>query len=148
MSVLGYYKDKNVLVSGTTGFLGKVILEKMLRVLPQCKKLFVLIRAKKGENIVDRFKKQVIVSPLFERLRRQLGAEFDKYIESKIHLIKGDLLEEGLGLSPSDHKLLTEELHIIINSAASIDFNAPLYDAIQINVLGTLRMYKLATECK
>lgn len=34
MSVLGFYKDKNVLVSGTTGFLGKVILEKMLRALP------------------------------------------------------------------------------------------------------------------
>lgn len=99
MSVLGYYKDKNVLVSGTTGFLGKVILEKMLRSVPMVRKIFVLIRTKKGETVQDRFEKQVIISPLFERLRRQLGADFDKYIKSKIHLIKGDLLEENLGLS-------------------------------------------------
>ncbi len=56
-SVTEFYQGKNVLVSGTTGFLGKVILEKMMRCFPQIGCLYVLIRVKKGENIKERFSK-------------------------------------------------------------------------------------------
>ena len=36
----------------------------------------------------------------------------------------------------------------MINSAASVDFNAKLIDAININVLGTLKIFELCAECK
>jgi len=39
-------------------------------------------------------------------------------------------------------------VHVVINSAASVDFNAKLIDAININVLGTLKMFELCLECK
>ena len=34
MSVLEYYKGKIIMITGTSGFLGKVILEKVLRTIP------------------------------------------------------------------------------------------------------------------
>lgn len=46
-SCLEFYKNKSLLITGTTGFVAKVLLEKILRVL-DVKRIFILIRAKKG----------------------------------------------------------------------------------------------------
>jgi len=43
-----YYNRKQILITGTTGFLGKVILEKVLRSLPDVEKIYLLIRPKKN----------------------------------------------------------------------------------------------------
>ncbi len=51
MPVIEAYKDKNVLVTGSTGFLGKVLLEKLLYALPMINRVYVLIRAKKGSKL-------------------------------------------------------------------------------------------------
>ena len=37
---------------------------------------------------------------------------------------------------------------MIIHSAASVDFNARIDEAININIMGTLRMYALSKKCK
>jgi len=71
MSVLEFYKGKIILITGTSGFLGKVILEKCLRVLPDIEKIFLIIRSKSGESSQIRFQKTILNSPLFERLKKR-----------------------------------------------------------------------------
>ncbi len=44
--------------------------------------------------------------------------------------------------------MLINDLDIIINCAASVDFNEQIGDAININYMGCLRMLDLAQECK
>jgi fatty acyl-CoA reductase len=44
--------------------------------------------------------------------------------------------------------MLTENLDLIINSAASINFDDPLQEAIKINYFGAQRILELAKECK
>jgi len=61
--------------------------------------------------------------------------------------IAGDLIMEGLGLTPDDLHLLQTDLDVIINCAASVNFDDPLLDAIQINYMGCLRMLELAKSC-
>ena len=43
---------------------------------------------------------------------------------------------------------MTEETEVIINCAASVSFDDPLLDALQINYFGCMRMLELAQECK
>lgn len=43
--------------------------------------------------------------------------------------------------------MVRAETDIIINCAASVSFNDPLLDAIQINYFGCRRMVNLALEC-
>jgi fatty acyl-CoA reductase len=64
-----FYEGKTLLLTGTTGFLGKVILEKFLRALPQVKRIYVLIRSKKGSSVEERFKKVIHDSEIFFKLR-------------------------------------------------------------------------------
>ena len=57
-------------------------------------------------------------------------------------------LKEGLDLSPKDLQLLIENVNLVIHCAASVDFNARLDQAIQVNVRGTLRMFELCRKIK
>jgi nucleoside-diphosphate-sugar epimerase len=55
---------------------------------------------------------------------------------------------ENLGISPSDRALLVSELEVIINCAASVNFDDHLHDAIRINYQGTLKMLDLGHQCQ
>lgn len=48
-----FYQNKSVFVTGGSGFLGKVIIEKLLRSC-QIDAIYVLIRSKKGKDIATR----------------------------------------------------------------------------------------------
>jgi thioester reductase-like protein len=48
MDIKGFYKGKTIFLTGTTGFVGKVVLEKFLRSLGDFKKLYLMVRSKKN----------------------------------------------------------------------------------------------------
>jgi fatty acyl-CoA reductase len=84
MPVFEAYQNRNVLLTGTTGFLGKVLLEKLLYALPIVNRIYVLIRTKKGSKLNERFKREILDSPCFDRLKDKYGHGFGKFIESKV----------------------------------------------------------------
>lgn len=90
MPVFEVYQNKRVLLTGTTGFLGKVLLEKMLYTLDCVDKIFVLIRAKKGSKLNERFKREILDSPCFDRLRDKHGMKFDQFMEQKVQPMYSD----------------------------------------------------------
>ena len=49
-----FYAGKNVFVTGATGFIGKVLVEKLLRSCPDIKGIYCLIRGKKGQTAAQR----------------------------------------------------------------------------------------------
>jgi len=77
-----------------------------------------------------------------------MNRNFVEWAESKIVAIQGDLIMENLGLSEEDRSMVVNDCHVIINSAASVNFDDPLQDALQINYFGCQRMLQLAKECK
>ena len=50
-------------------------------------------------------------------------------------------------MSEADTEMLIRELHIIINSGGTTEFNARLDQAMRINVTGPLQLLKLAERC-
>lgn len=80
MTIVDQYIGKTLLITGTTGFLGKVLLEKILFSLPDVEVIYVLIRRKKGLDLNERFKKEVISSACFDRIRNKYGHNFDEFI--------------------------------------------------------------------
>jgi alcohol-forming fatty acyl-CoA reductase len=47
-SVGEFYAGKNVLITGATGFMGKVLVEKLLRDCGGVKCIYILVRMKRG----------------------------------------------------------------------------------------------------
>lgn len=58
-SVAEFYSGKNILVTGATGFIGKVLIEKLLRSCYDLKTIYCLIRSKKGSDASERLAKML-----------------------------------------------------------------------------------------
>lgn len=57
LRVLDAFANQNVLVTGASGFLGKVLIEKLLYSVPHVNKIYVIIRPLKGSGPRDRLNK-------------------------------------------------------------------------------------------
>ncbi|XP_077519280.1 putative fatty acyl-CoA reductase CG5065 [Amblyomma americanum] len=135
--VAQFYQDRVVFLTGGTGLVGKVLLEKLLRSCPGLKRVYVLIRTKRGEDPQARLA-TILSSQVFERLKQEQPDAFEK-----VRAVSGDLTLPNLGLSASDTASLVEEVSVVFHSAATTKFNEPLKLAVQINVLGTRRVLDL-----
>lgn len=51
-----FFVGQNVFITGATGFLGKILLEKILRSCPEVNKVYILVRPKKDKDVKDRLK--------------------------------------------------------------------------------------------
>lgn len=109
-----FYAGKYVLVTGTTGFVGKCVLEKILRDLPDVRIIFLLIRRKKGKTLEERVNSEILSSPIFTRLRGEIE-NFEMYFWEKVIPVAGDIGLDGLGLTNEDFVRVSSKLNIIIN---------------------------------
>jgi len=116
-----FYRDKTLLMTGCTGFVGKVVLEKIMRCCPDYKRIYVLVRPKRGTAPMDRIWKDIFSSECFSRVKAQ--PDFQEIVRAKIVPIEGDIKKDLLAIKPEDREMLIRELNVIINIAASIDFN-------------------------
>lgn len=55
-AIADFYDGSVVLVTGGTGFVGKALLEKLLRSCPGIKTIYVLMRPKRGLTVDQRYK--------------------------------------------------------------------------------------------
>ncbi|XP_055404539.1 fatty acyl-CoA reductase 1 isoform X4 [Bubalus kerabau] len=142
VSIPEYYEGKNVLLTGATGFLGKVLLEKLLRSCPKVNSVYVLVRQKAGQTPQERVE-EVISGKLFDRLRDE-NPDF----REKIIAINSELTQPKLALSEEDKEIIIDSTNIIFHCAATVRFNENLRDAVQLNVIATRQLILLAQQMK
>lgn len=138
-----FYENKSVLITGATGFVGKSIVEKLLRSCPKVREVFLLIRPKKSITSEKRLEEILEVS-LFNRIH---AMEDGKRRLAKIRAITGDITKPLLGISGPDLAVISARVNVIINAAASVNFNAPIVDAA-INVVSVDELIDVAMGCQ
>lgn len=151
--VRDFYADKTLLITGATGFLGKALVEKILRALPKVRRLYLLVRGKRLPDgswlpAAERMRQEFFRSVIFTHLRRQYGDRFDDFIASKVVVLEGDLAFERLGLDEGTFDAVAAETDVIINSAALVAFDERLDRALNLNTLGVSRVLMLAKRGK
>lgn len=130
-----------VLLTGATGFLGKVVLHELLRRREELgvARVHVVVRPKRGASAADRFRAQVLGSPCFSRL----AAGWDRHVAP----VEADLAAPGAGLDPEARAALRERLTHIVHCAASVEFHLPIREAAAANVTSALGVLELAKAC-
>ncbi len=136
----------HVLLTGVTGFVGKVVLEELLRRREELGLggVSVLIRPEKGTggrvtSPETRFQKRVKKAEVF----RGLPSGWEQWVS----VVGGDLEEPRCGLSEADFSAVTARTTHVIHCAASVDFDLPVKVAAASNITSALNVLELARAC-
>ncbi|XP_039450326.1 putative fatty acyl-CoA reductase CG5065 [Culex pipiens pallens] len=135
-----FYDGKSIFVTGGTGFLGKVLIEKLLRSCDGVRNIYVLLRPKRGLTSEQRYR-EFVKHPVFDRLRVKMPFVLDKMV-----CIGGDITLPLLGLSEKDRQLLVENVNIVFHVAATVRFNEGLKEAAVLNAIGTQQILELCVK--
>ena len=136
ISVLSALAEKNVLITGTTGFVGKVVIEKLLREVTEIGRIYLLIRGNSAHPTADsRFKHEIFNSSVFDTLREDDPQAFNRRCHQTIQCITGEITEPHFGLNTADFNALLSKVDVVVNVAASVNFREPLDQALSINAL-------------
>jgi amino acid adenylation domain-containing protein/thioester reductase-like protein len=116
----------DVLLTGSTGFLGAHLLQELLTHTDST--VYCLVRAKDDQEASDR---------LEDTIGYYFGEEAKLLSAHRVHAIRGDVSQPEFGLTKEGYKLLGKTVDTVIHSAALVKYLGP-YDQIrQINVEGT-----------
>ena len=139
------FDSKHLLVTGVTGFVGKVWLAMLLDRLPSVERITVLIRAQKGNSAEERFTKIYDRNPAFRALRQRLGTDLHDLIKRKIVVVEGEIGRRFAGLSATRAQELMSSVDAVIHFAGLTDFEPDPLAAIEANIDGALHIAELAT---
>ncbi len=148
-----YLKKKRILVTGATGFLGQPLIEKILFAAPTVERIYALIRPSqrlRGRvlSVQTRLEREIYTSSAFDRLRGLYGEDLPEFLQEKIRAVEGDISKDDLGINRETIEQLRHEIDVIINCAAVVSFDAPLDEALSLNVMAAGRVAKFAESCE
>jgi len=136
---------KRLFITGTTGFLGTNLLERLLRSVPDCD-IVLLVRPGRRSTVEQRVAREILKNDAFDRLRDELGKDgFAEMTARRITSVAGDVGRDGLGLDDAGRAILAS-CDIIIHSAASVSFDSPLDSAVEVNLLGPTRIAAVCND--
>lgn len=69
-----FYEDKNLFITGSSGFVGVCLLEKILRTIPKHGCIYLLMRPKRGKKIEERLE-EIKKNQIFETVLKDRSVE-------------------------------------------------------------------------
>ena len=133
-SIVDRLAGSRILLTGVTGFLGQVVLERLLADFPQTEVL-LLVRSQTGATSVERVH-YLTRKPSFDTLRSRLGSDAALLglLDERVEVIDGDF-SRGQPELPGG-------VDVVIHSAATVAFDPPIDEAFQTNLIGAMNLYR------
>lgn len=124
-----------IFITGSTGYLGSYIVEKLLR--EHTSQLALLVRGKDENEAIEK---------LWESLQLHIDEKlFKTYLATRITIFRGDLTSKKFGLSEVEWNELVENTESIIHCAASLNRKSEKV-CMNVNMRGTLQLIELARK--
>ncbi|MCW5801745.1 MAG: AMP-binding protein [Deltaproteobacteria bacterium] len=150
LDVTEILRGKNILLIGTTGFVGKVALSMLLHRYPDVRRVYCLVRPGAGNTADERFYKKVASSEAFDPLRDVHGQGYEAFLRGKIVALPGDIGRPLCNFT--DEQIAEVEaaggVDVVINSAGLVSFTPSLESAVRINAMGAKNVLDLARRLK
>ena len=122
-NTLKYQNCGNVLITGATGFLGMHVLESFIN--KEKGKAYCIVRSEPGLTAGAK---------LHQKLNYYFGNKYDKLIGKRIFALTGDICKTGFGLNQEDLSTISNDVDVVINTAARVAHYGNYYEFYNINV--------------
>jgi len=100
------YAGKRILLTGATGFVAKVVLEKLVRANPDIGRIVLLVRAGEHGDARARFVREIAASSVFDRLRAERPAWLERFFNERVECVTGEITASCFGLPPERFAVL------------------------------------------
>ena len=120
----------DVLLTGSTGFVGAYVLRSLLRDTPA--NIYCMVRPN-GTDGFDRVRQNLVDYGIWE-----------KRFASRICCVYGDITQTRLGMASRDFSQIASSIGAIYHAAAAVDWVRPYEDLRDANVFGTRELLRLA----
>ncbi len=121
-------EQHEILLTGGSGFLGKVLLALLLDRYPSLKHLHVLVRPRGDATAEERFAREVLASPPLEEIVKRRGPAF---VRDKITVWPGDAAQPNCAV---DSDSWADNVGLILNCAGLVEFFPRLDVSLHANV--------------
>lgn len=135
-----YFRNKNVFITGGTGFIGLLYVEKLLRINVKC--IYLLTRAKKGKTPQERLK-DMFSGVVFHKIKK-----IDPSYLDRIKIVEGDLGALELGIKEEVIQDIHDNVDLVIHAAADVRFDEKLTKLLVHNLRGTRELLKICEGIK
>ncbi len=130
---------RTVLLTGSTGFLGRyLLLDWLQRLAPVGGTVIALVRARDDETARAR------LDATFDTGDPALTAHYRRLAEAHLRVIAGDKGEENLGLDAAAWQQLATDVDLIVDPAALVNHLLPYSELFAPNALGTAELLRIA----
>ncbi|KAJ5083272.1 hypothetical protein N7456_012699 [Penicillium angulare] len=126
------FQSHTVLLTGSTGSLGGCLLFKLALQLPT-RKIYAFIRGTQ-EQAISKWRKAMP-----DHVQAIL-------LSKKVEFVTGDIRSPNFGIQPAIIQELSEQVTMIIHTAAKITLDASLQDAFENNCLPALELARIASR--
>ncbi|XP_032686156.1 fatty acyl-CoA reductase wat-like [Odontomachus brunneus] len=137
-----FYSGQSIFITGGTGFLGKILIQKLLRTCPDIATIYLLVRQKGNHNVESRLD-NMFQMPIFDRLKEEVPN-----FRNKIVPVEADFSVDGLGLSYNEENFLMQDVSVVFHMAASVHFKQTIKNATMININVTRYLLDIAKNMK
>jgi thioester reductase-like protein len=128
-----YKNPKNILLTGSTGYLGSHILYELMQSTNA--KVYCLLRKTTHKTIKEK---------LVNTMQGYFGKEIIRMINERVVFIEGDLEKDQLGLGLCDQKMIKENIDTIIHAAADVRHFGDSTHFEKVNIQGTKHILDIA----
>ena len=141
-SIGDYYAEKCVLITGATGFVGKLLIEKLLSSCDRISKIYCLIREKNGHSAEERLN-EITSCKVYDKLRKK-----EPNFRERLCPISGNILESSLSIKPDDLSELVRNVSVVFHLAGTVNLDQDLKTSLLTNVLGLRRVLQFSKTLK
>ena len=147
LSIRESFRQRNILVTGASGFVGKVWLAMLLESVPDTGHVYLVLRSGK-RSAQQRLDALLDDSPVFRAVLARGGQSAMQRIRNRLRAINGDVSKPNLGIADDQLELLRKQIDLVVNLAGLVDFDPDVREAAAANVVGPLFVADFVRSCR
>lgn len=128
---------KNILLTGVTGHLGIHLLKSVLELTNY--HIYLLVRAKDSMTTLERVEK---------KWKYYFKNNFSTLYQHRISFLEGDIASEHFGLGIEEYDAICNNVTIILNSAANVNYHLSYEEAYEANVESVKQILSFSNKGK